>query len=96
MIRRMYCFKCGGEAMARPFDAEDYADGWRFRYREITAYKPAVHSAGINGKEIKLPGLICDFCGDDISDGTKAVAFTMWQGTEPEVWETEYENPTRL
>lgn len=94
MIRRIYCLECG--KLAPPLEPEDVAMGWKLRFREITAYKPAEHTLGIDGQEFKLQGLVCDQCNVKIPDGSKAVAMTQWRGKEPEDWEAEYENPTRL
>ena len=94
-IRRIHCPNC----KPPPLDAFDIEDDWKSRLMAIDAKKPAEHFLVVTEiekgqsprqKRTDLPNLQCDKCGAVIPDGSKAWAFTMWQGQEPVVWEVEY------
>ena len=34
--------------------------------------------------------MACDGCGEQLPDGSKAMAITTWRGDEPGEWEHEY------
>ena len=87
MIRRLYCEKCG---QRKPIHPEDARNGWHQRFVTFKATKPENLAITVNETMISVPPLVCDGCNVEIPDGTTAVANTMWQGPEPEQWETEY------
>lgn len=86
MTRNLYCEKC----KPGPLHPEDVAIGWKQRTLTGFAKKPKEHFLLINGERHDLHSLICDQCGGEIKDGTKAIGVTMWRGEEPDTWEHEY------
>jgi hypothetical protein len=86
MIRQLLCQTCGKDYRLHP---EDKAFGWKARAAFVSAVKPTGHGITINGEFHHLPELICDLCGETLT-GQIAIAVTMWQGDEPEHWESEY------
>lgn len=92
MIRRIYCHACG---LASTENLEDKADGWKYRKIAITAMVPPNHGVTVStDKETTfhpLTTLVCDNCGEEIKDFSRAYAITMWRGNEiPGNWEKEY------
>jgi hypothetical protein len=97
MIRKLHCEKCGTKAYV-PCDPEDYAAGWRVRAVWLKARKPEVHqikvlTANQPAQVIDLPMLHCDHCNNEIKNGDRSVAITMWRGPEPRAWESEFGVP---
>lgn len=94
MTRRINCEKKCGVTNFVPLHPDDVADGWQIRYKNLVVKKPASHAINFitDGKvrTEELPQMICDGCGAPMPDGTPAVAITMWRGTEPPIWETEF------
>ena len=94
MSRRINCQACHDKC--RPMHSEDVAMGFHQRIVAIEAKKPEKHGLKIYGdgaleKEIELPTLECDSCGQPILDGTRCYAVTMWRGDdEIGLWEHEF------
>lgn len=91
MTRRIYCETCG---VLKPMHPEDVMAGFQRRRVELRAKKPDVHQIQVNKKTFNLQSLICDNCGNQIPDGAKAIAETMWRdGITPWDWEQDYMEP---
>lgn len=44
-------------------------------------------------KTFENPTVVCDYCNDELPNGTEVIALTMWRPArepEPENWEAEY------
>jgi hypothetical protein len=93
MIRRIHCSKCG-KGCFHPPHPEDTANGFKTRFVELIAKKPASHFievlAGAEKTRTELTSLICDGCGEPIADGAAVTAITQYRGQEPGNWEQEF------
>lgn len=93
MSRRIYCPSCWRNSEEKaPLTKEDRQRGYRDRVRFLAGVKaPDVVPDAINWQENAgnaFPGikvmrlrtvvLQCDLCGNDIPDGSFAVAITVW------------------
>ena len=91
MSRQLLCIPCANEFHLHP---EDVANGIKMRKVHITAKRPENLEIRVSdGKEttvIPVPILVCDHCNEEIKEGAPAVAVTLYEGQEPENWESEY------
>lgn len=96
MTRQLLCKACGNKTTLHP---EDYANDWHLRKVSITGKKPADHAVTIltptePAKRIALSSLVCDLCNENLNDGDRIIAVTMWDSNregEPLNWEQEYQ-----
>ena len=71
--------------------SEDAVNGWNMRNVNLLVKVPEGHGFSVNGQFEPLKSIVCDSCGKDIPNGTKAVATTMWRdGQEIGTWEPVY------
>lgn len=92
-MRRILCIKCPPKADLHP---EDKANGFSQRIVNIErAAKPGdlstkTYLGGKLTETIAHESILCDRCGAKIANGSPCIAFTMWRGPEPAMWEYEY------
>ena len=92
MIRRLYCKTCADKT-AKELPGEDKAEGRIQRFVNLRIKRPKEHHVEItnfatgNVHRVEIPELVCDFCNQQLPNGTEAVAWTMWRGEEPGKWE---------
>ena len=91
MSRQLLCPACSSDFHLHP---EDVENGIKMRKVHIKAKRPENLEIRINaGNEthtIPVPILVCDHCNEEIKEGSPAVAVTLYEGQEPENWESEY------
>ncbi len=101
MTRQIICKACWDKR--GPMHPEDVLAGWKQRVVFGAFKKPPVHEVkfytgntmdNLKLKETRtLPSLLCDYCGEPITDSSGAVAITMWRPEregEPGDWENSY------
>lgn len=93
MSRQLLCETCGAKHSG-PLCQEDMDDGIKSRTVRLLAKRPDNLNIEIitdtSRQVIPVTELVCDFCNDEIKDGQPCVALTLYQGDEPEAWESEY------
>lgn len=45
---------------------------------------------GTDTRRFDMDSLVCDHCNNQIKDGERCVAITLWRGDEPGQWEHKY------
>lgn len=85
-MRQLLCRQCG-ERYELPDD--DTSRGLKIRKVYLTTIVPKGHGVTTNGFFAPMDDLHCDICNEVIT-GKVCVAVTVWKGTEPRHWESEY------